>query len=85
MPNRVPGVGLGGSKGIEPNSAVAVRSLRMMHVTRLTCSLAATALRKKRNLFDELMEGFDALADQRAGKRTLRTHVVKPRPAPQIV
>jgi len=26
---------------------------------------------KKRNLFDELMEGFDALADQRAGKRTL--------------
>jgi putative transcriptional regulator len=42
-------------------------------------------MRKKRNLFNELMEGFDALADQRAGKRTLRTHVVKPRPAPRIV
>jgi putative transcriptional regulator len=39
---------------------------------------------KKRDLFDELTEGFDALADQRAGKRTLRTHVVKARPAPRI-
>jgi putative transcriptional regulator len=38
-------------------------------------------MRKKRNLFNELMEGFDALADQRAGKRTLRTHAVKQRPA----
>ncbi len=28
----------------------------------------------KRNLFDELSEGFDALAEQRQGKRTLRTH-----------
>ena len=26
-------------------------------------------MRKKRDLFDELVEGFDALADQRAGKR----------------
>jgi len=34
-------------------------------------------VRKKRDLFDELVEGFDALADQRAGKRTLHTHVVK--------
>ena len=34
-------------------------------------------MRKKRDLFDELVEGFDALADQRAGKRTLHTHVVK--------
>jgi len=41
-------------------------------------------MRKKRNLFDELMEGFDALADQRAGKRTLRTHAVKLKPAPKI-
>jgi putative transcriptional regulator len=41
-------------------------------------------MRKKRNLFDELVEGFDALADQRAGKRTLRTHAVKPKPVPQI-
>jgi putative transcriptional regulator len=41
-------------------------------------------MRKKRNLFDELMEGFDALADQRTGKRTLRTHAVKPKPVPEI-
>ena len=41
-------------------------------------------MRKKRNLFNELMEGFDALADQRAGKRTLRTHAVKPKPVPEI-
>lgn len=39
---------------------------------------------KKRKLFDELMEGFDALAEQRAGKRTLRTHTVKVKPAPQV-
>jgi putative transcriptional regulator len=41
-------------------------------------------MRKKRDLFDELTEGFDALADQRAGKRTLRTHKVKVRPAATI-
>lgn len=41
-------------------------------------------MRKKRKLFDELMEGFDALADQRAGKRTLRTHAMKPKPVPEI-
>jgi putative transcriptional regulator len=41
-------------------------------------------MRKKRNLSDELMEGFDALADQRAGKRTLRTRAVKPKPVPEI-
>ena len=41
-------------------------------------------MRKRRNLFDELMEGFDALADQRSGKRTLRTHAVKPKPVPEI-
>ena len=41
-------------------------------------------MRKKRDLFDELVEGFDALADQRAGKRTLRTHVLKVKPAPEI-
>jgi putative transcriptional regulator len=38
---------------------------------------------KKRKLFDELMEGFSALADQRAGKRTLRTHALKSKPAPR--
>jgi putative transcriptional regulator len=41
-------------------------------------------VRKKRDLFDELVEGFNARADQRAGKRTLRTHVLKPKPAPKI-
>ena len=39
---------------------------------------------KKRDLHDELLEGFDALADQRAGKRTLRTHALKVKPAPKI-
>lgn len=39
---------------------------------------------KKRDLFNELVEGFDALADQRVGKRTLRTHTVKVRPVPTI-
>jgi len=41
-------------------------------------------MRKKRQLFDELMEGLDALAAQRQGKRTLRTHVVKEVPAPRV-
>ena len=39
---------------------------------------------KKRNLFDELVEGFDALAQRRSGKRTLRTHAVKLKPAPKL-
>jgi putative transcriptional regulator len=39
---------------------------------------------KKRHLFDEMMEGFDALMDHRAGKRALRTHAVKMKPAPKI-
>ncbi len=39
---------------------------------------------KKRNLFAELAEGFDALAEERAGKRTLRTHVVEAKPAPEV-
>lgn len=34
----------------------------------------------KRNLFAELAEGFDALAEGRAGKRTLRTHTPKAGP-----
>jgi putative transcriptional regulator len=34
-------------------------------------------MKKKRNLMAELTEGFVALADQRTGKRTLRTHVVQ--------
>ncbi|MDP2792517.1 MAG: hypothetical protein Q8O25_00285 [Sulfurisoma sp.] len=39
---------------------------------------------KKRNLFSEIAEGFDALAEERAGKRTLRTYDVEARPAPEV-
>lgn len=39
---------------------------------------------RKRDLFAELTEGLDALADQRQGKRTLRTHTVKLLPTPTI-
>ena len=38
----------------------------------------------KRNLFAEIAEGFDALAEQRQGKRTLRTHAVETKPAPSM-
>lgn len=38
----------------------------------------------KRDLFSELNEGFDALEQARHGKRTLRTHAVEFRPAPEI-
>ena len=38
----------------------------------------------KRNLFAELQEGFEALAEERKGKRTLRTHEVEIRPAPEV-
>ncbi|TAN71358.1 MAG: transcriptional regulator [Methylobacter sp.] len=38
----------------------------------------------KRNLFNELSEGFEALADQRQGKLTLRTHDVEIKPAPEL-
>lgn len=39
---------------------------------------------KKRRLFDELKEGFDALAEERAGKRTLRTHVLEVKSRPDV-
>lgn len=39
---------------------------------------------KKRNLYSELIEGFDALAEERTGKRTLRTHEVELKSAPEI-
>ena len=39
---------------------------------------------KKRNLFAEIAEGFDALADERVGKRTLRTHELEAMPAPEV-
>jgi putative transcriptional regulator len=39
---------------------------------------------KKRNLFNDIAEGFDALREERLGKRTLRTHAVEPRPVIEI-
>lgn len=44
--------------------------------------MKATA--KKRNLFAEISEGMGALAEARQGKRTLRTHMVEFKPAPEI-
>ena len=38
----------------------------------------------KRNLFSELSEGMTALADARQGKRTLRTHSMEYKPAPDV-
>lgn len=38
----------------------------------------------KRDLFAELSEGIEALADSRTGKRTLRTHAVEYKPAPSV-
>ena len=40
--------------------------------------------RAKRDLFAELVDGMDALADARHGKRTLRTHSVEYKPAPTV-
>ncbi|MCK9511220.1 MAG: transcriptional regulator [Pigmentiphaga sp.] len=40
--------------------------------------------KQKRNLFDELMQGLDDLADARTGKQTLRTHEVEINPAPDV-
>ena len=39
---------------------------------------------KKRDLFAEITEGFEALADERAGKLTLRTHEAEWLPAPEV-
>ncbi len=38
----------------------------------------------KRDLFAELSEGMTALAEARQGKRTLRTHTMEFKPAPEI-
>ena len=38
----------------------------------------------KRKLFDEIAEGFAALAEQREGKRTLRTHKVELKAVPVV-
>ncbi|PIQ12789.1 MAG: transcriptional regulator [Hydrogenophilales bacterium CG18_big_fil_WC_8_21_14_2_50_58_12] len=39
---------------------------------------------KKRNLFAELAEGFEALTDERARKLTLRTYEVETKLAPDV-
>jgi putative transcriptional regulator len=41
---------------------------------------AKTKRTSKRDLFNELREGLNALADARHGKRTLRTHALKLKP-----
>lgn len=38
----------------------------------------------KRDLFAELGEGIEALAEARKGKRTLRTHSLEYKPAPKV-
>jgi putative transcriptional regulator len=38
----------------------------------------------EQRLFDELKEGFDSLAEEREGKRTLRTHVVEIKSRPDV-
>ena len=39
---------------------------------------------RKRDLFAELRQGVTALADARQGKRTLRSHAIEFRPAPEM-
>jgi putative transcriptional regulator len=41
-------------------------------------------MKKKRDLFAELTEGFDALAAQRTGRRRLRMHLVRLKRARKI-
>lgn len=51
----------------------------------MTKSVKAKPTRSaKRDLFAELTEGMEALADARHGKRTLRTHTMEYKPAPNI-
>jgi len=47
-------------------------------------SKAKTKRAAKRDLFAELTEGVSALKAEREGKRTLRTHALEYRPAPQL-
>lgn len=39
---------------------------------------------KKRNLFAEISEGFEALKHEREGKITLRKHHIEIKPAPRV-
>lgn len=41
-------------------------------------------MKKKRNLFAELSEGVKALAGERKGKRSLRTHTIELLPVPTV-
>jgi putative transcriptional regulator len=51
----------------------------------MTRSVKPTRRRStKRDLFAELKEGMEALADARQGKRTLRTHAIEFKPAPTM-
>ena len=43
-----------------------------------------TRTKARRDLFGELIEGMGALEASRRGKRTLRTHAVAYRPAPEL-
>jgi putative transcriptional regulator len=52
----------------------------MMKTARKTASRRPP----RRDLFAELNEGMTALAEARAGKRTLRTHAVAFRPPPEV-
>lgn len=45
---------------------------------------AAQKESKTRDVFQELVEGMTALAEARQGKRTLRTHAVTYKPAPEV-
>ena len=47
-------------------------------------STAKAVRAAKRDLFAELSEGLGALAEARVGKRTLRTHSVEYKAAPQV-
>ncbi len=46
--------------------------------------IAKSTRPSKRDLFAELSEGTAALADERQGKRTLRTHAAELKPAPAV-
>ncbi len=38
----------------------------------------------KRDIFNELLEGIDALGKERQGKLTLRSHSIEPKPPPPV-
>jgi len=50
----------------------------------MTRARSKRARAHKRNLFAELTEGMSALAQTRQGRRTLRTHAVDFKPAPEV-